>query len=477
MRELSPQQKRNVSELMKSGFEGYASTHGDRMRIGAVIDSPEKNTALIRSYGMEFVRILSQSEWTELREDLFFLTEKGCPALDIIQLTFACTRGRSLATSDTLAGTLDTPEKLTAAVYEKMVAGLKSLRLWKDSLKKQFKDYVAEEVDWQEERKEVRSRAAKKGAATRKRNSESGFQKKLDALREFNVRNAGEAPATKTHVAGTNRVSDGIGWTLCGKAIHETQKGEGAALIKNGEKPTCGTCLKHKGYLYGEIQKKNRKEQEQRKAEQEAAVEEKHTGQHEDCAECLEYEQEKQQQEERIEKKRSAAYKAWYKRIQTLIDTWRNFRLKEENKYREEFQKASDKYLARLKRGGLDTRGVYGESIVKEARDRMEGAIADRNRFYPPTAPATAEESPVAPVAQALEQTIADTGGVEPKPWEQADWKEKSWHDRILVPGSPEREEWKERCLRNAELQREIEIAEEDEEFESEEGDESEEVL
>jgi hypothetical protein len=88
---------------MKSGFEGYASTHGDRMRIGAVIDSPEKNTALIRSYGTEFVRILSQSEWTELREDLFVLTENGCPALDIIQLVFACTRGRSLATSDTLA--------------------------------------------------------------------------------------------------------------------------------------------------------------------------------------------------------------------------------------------------------------------------------------------------------------------------------------------------------------------------------------
>jgi hypothetical protein len=100
---LSPQQVRKLSELMKSGFEEYAATHGARMRIGSVTDGPEKNTTLIRSYGTEFVRILKQTEWTELREDLFVLTEEGCPKLDIIQLAFACTRGRSLAMSDTLA--------------------------------------------------------------------------------------------------------------------------------------------------------------------------------------------------------------------------------------------------------------------------------------------------------------------------------------------------------------------------------------
>ena len=87
---------------MKSGFEEYAATHGARMRIGSVTDSPEKNMALIRSYGTEFVRILNQTEWTELRKDLFTLIETGCPKLDIIQLAFACTRGRSLAVSDTL---------------------------------------------------------------------------------------------------------------------------------------------------------------------------------------------------------------------------------------------------------------------------------------------------------------------------------------------------------------------------------------
>ncbi len=108
MEPLSSQQARKLSEVTKSGFEKYAATHGDRMRIGSVTDSPEKNIALIRSYGTEFVRILNgQTEWIEdlpeLRKDLFTLVENGCPKLDIIQLAFACTRGRSLAASDSLA--------------------------------------------------------------------------------------------------------------------------------------------------------------------------------------------------------------------------------------------------------------------------------------------------------------------------------------------------------------------------------------
>jgi hypothetical protein len=103
MGKLSSQQVRKLSKLMKSGFEDYATTHGGRMRIASVTDTPEENAALILGYGIEFVRILNESEGTELREDLFVLTEKGCPKLDIIQLAFACTRGRSLAMSDTLA--------------------------------------------------------------------------------------------------------------------------------------------------------------------------------------------------------------------------------------------------------------------------------------------------------------------------------------------------------------------------------------
>lgn len=111
---LNSQRMRKLSEHMKSGFEDYAATHGARMRIGSVTDSPEKNTALIRSCGTEFVRILDgQTDWQKelptlreelpmLREDLFNLAEKGCSKLDIIQLSFACTRGRSLAVSDSL---------------------------------------------------------------------------------------------------------------------------------------------------------------------------------------------------------------------------------------------------------------------------------------------------------------------------------------------------------------------------------------
>ena len=100
---FNAQRVRKLSEHLKSGFENYAATHGARMRIGSVTDTPEENKALILGYGMEFVRILNESKWTELREDLFVLTEKGCPKLDIVQLAFACTRGRSLAMSDTLA--------------------------------------------------------------------------------------------------------------------------------------------------------------------------------------------------------------------------------------------------------------------------------------------------------------------------------------------------------------------------------------
>lgn len=96
-------------------------------------------------------------------------------------------RGHLSFTVENDDGALDTPEKLTAALYKKMVATLKSLRMWRDSLKQEFKEYVEEEVDWQKERKEVRSRAAKKGAATRGRKNP-----KFEALKAFNARNAGE---------------------------------------------------------------------------------------------------------------------------------------------------------------------------------------------------------------------------------------------------------------------------------------------
>lgn len=92
---------------MKSGFEKYALTYGGLHRVGNVTDSAEKNTALIRKCGAEFTRILDgKTDWLEdlpeLKEDLFNLIEKGCPTMDIIDLSFACTRGRSRSISDTL---------------------------------------------------------------------------------------------------------------------------------------------------------------------------------------------------------------------------------------------------------------------------------------------------------------------------------------------------------------------------------------
>jgi hypothetical protein len=92
---------------MKSGFEDYALTYGNRHHVGAVTDSAEKNTNLIRKCGAEFVRILdgktgSQEDLPQLREDLFDLIQRGCHELDVIDLSFACTRGRTHSISDTL---------------------------------------------------------------------------------------------------------------------------------------------------------------------------------------------------------------------------------------------------------------------------------------------------------------------------------------------------------------------------------------
>lgn len=107
MEALTSQQLRELSESMKSGFEDFALNYGNRDHVGAVTDSAEKNTTLIRKCGAEFVRILDgktgwQEDLPQLREDLFNLIQRGCPKLDVIDLSFACTRGRTPSISDTL---------------------------------------------------------------------------------------------------------------------------------------------------------------------------------------------------------------------------------------------------------------------------------------------------------------------------------------------------------------------------------------
>lgn len=111
MEALTSQQVRKLSESMKSGFEDYALTYGNRHHVGAVTHSAEKNTSLIRKCGSEFVRILDGKTGRQedlpqllpqLREDLFNLIQRGCNKLDVIDLSFACTRGRTHSISDTL---------------------------------------------------------------------------------------------------------------------------------------------------------------------------------------------------------------------------------------------------------------------------------------------------------------------------------------------------------------------------------------
>jgi hypothetical protein len=87
-------------------------------------------------------------------------------------------------------------------------------------------------------------------------------------------------------------------------------------------------------------------------------------------------------EQDRLEKLRLEVWDKWRKRIQTLINTWRNGRLREESKYREEFDKAAEKYRKHMQREGFTSvmETSHTESTIKEAHDRMEGAIEDRNR-------------------------------------------------------------------------------------------------
>jgi hypothetical protein len=110
MEGLTSQQRTTVLKLMASGFKNYAEKYGDRRHVGPLTDSEGENRLLILSCGAEFGAILARrSDWPAelpdlpvLREDLFHLIEGGCPVLDIIDLMFACTQGRTPAIPDRL---------------------------------------------------------------------------------------------------------------------------------------------------------------------------------------------------------------------------------------------------------------------------------------------------------------------------------------------------------------------------------------
>jgi hypothetical protein len=104
---LTSPQRRRLSEVVAEGFKRYTEKYGDRRHVGALTDSEDENRNLILSCGAKFGVILhGRSDWLadlpDLQEDLFNLIEGGCPILDIIDLMFACTKGRSLAIPDRL---------------------------------------------------------------------------------------------------------------------------------------------------------------------------------------------------------------------------------------------------------------------------------------------------------------------------------------------------------------------------------------
>jgi hypothetical protein len=93
----------------------------------------------------------------------------------------------------------------------------------------------------------------------------------------------------KTHALGTV-LNDEIQWTICGKTIHTAEPGE-IVIADDDKKPTCKTCLNHRKYRFGKQARKNRAEQVEQKQGQVTVMLkddcEEHTGQHENCKECM----------------------------------------------------------------------------------------------------------------------------------------------------------------------------------------------
>jgi hypothetical protein len=107
MKGLTYPQKQRLSEVVAAGFKTYAEKYGDRRHVGALTDSDDENRKIILSCGAKFGVILDGgTDWLadlpDLQGDFFNLIERGCPVLDIIDLMFACTTGRSPAIPDSL---------------------------------------------------------------------------------------------------------------------------------------------------------------------------------------------------------------------------------------------------------------------------------------------------------------------------------------------------------------------------------------
>jgi hypothetical protein len=100
-------QKRKLVREIESAFNRYAELYGDRIHVGALTNTGEANRKLIRDCGVGIKEILEgKTDWDDaaaFTEDLFNLTETGCPKLDIIDFMFRCTTGRNASISAGLA--------------------------------------------------------------------------------------------------------------------------------------------------------------------------------------------------------------------------------------------------------------------------------------------------------------------------------------------------------------------------------------
>lgn len=317
-----------------------------------------------------------------------------------------------------------TQEQVIVELLKKMKSGLKALHLWDDKLVAEYKEYVKEYLEYEADRKEDRSRSAKKAAETRKKKAPVKV-KQTPAGKS--VANLDKFRAQKVHAKQTFAERSTVRTQTVGGffAYYDPKRDA------KGEKPWVlvieGATKAHLGYRRTredaeELVKEKAKDASQTRflAQEETAAKEEHTGQHEDCPECFEAVMAK----EALDKLLSFAWKQWSKRLQTLINTWRNGRLHDADKYRVAFDKASEKYVKAVKRIISKTKAVVAphqlstETIVNEARGRMEGAIADKKRLE-------AQH----PAAKALAAAVDGT--------------ELSWSQKVCIPGSPEREQWR----------------------------------
>jgi len=181
--------------------------------------------------------------------------------------------------------------------------------------------------------------------------------------------------------------------TACGVIAkkHGGKRRAGVVFAEGDEKVDCPECLK-----------------------QAAIPEEEHTGQHDDCVECFEA----QQKEEAFQQLQLDYWEQFRKRIQTLINTWRSHRLKDENKYRAEFEKAAAKFEKKVDKLGKHAGVRDPRVITAEARGRMEAAIADRKRYEHRTENAIAdrEEHPAPKTLAATEKANKRSEGTNAMP-------------------------------------------------------------